>query len=161
MDRYPISDRTRRRWEAVIRVIDVIAYAAVFIGGVYALVGTPNSVVDELRDWDWVIVLWAALLLIGGGVGLVGRLSRRWMIEVPATVLACFGILIYFVVLGRFAFSSITSAVAVALTLVAMLVMMRRYAELQIFSTEPNGDFRARAAAALRRRTADFVHRHR
>lgn len=161
MDRYPISARVRRRWEQVIRIIDIVIYAAVFVGGVYALVGTPNSVVDELRGWEWVVVLWAALLLVGGGVGFAGRLSRRWMVEVPATVLSFFGALIYLVVLGRFAFSSITSAVAVTLVLVATLEMLRRYAELQIFSSEPDTDFRTRMAAALTRRTADFPHRHR
>lgn len=161
MDRYPVSAERRHRFEAIIRIIDLIAYAAVFVGGVYALVGTPNTVVDELAGWEWVIGLWAALLLIGGSAGLVGRLSRWWMIEVPATALAAFGIGIYFIVLGRFAFASITSAVAVTLVCVAMLVMVRRYAELQIFASEPGADFRTRAAEALRRRTTNFVRRHR
>lgn len=161
MDRYPVSARVRRRWEQVIRIIDIVIYAAVFAGGVYALVGTPNSVVDELRGWEWVIGLWAGLLLTGGAVGFAGRLSRRWMVEVPATVLSFFGALIYLVVLGRYTLASITSAVAVTLVLVATLEMLRRYAELQIFSSEPHTDFRARMAAAITRRTADFPHRHR
>lgn len=161
MDRWPIPPKVRHRYEAVIRVIDLFVYFAVFAGGVYALVGTPNSVVDELAGWEWVIALWAFLLLVGGSAGFIGRLTRWWMVEVPATVLAAFGIGIYFIVLGRFAFTSITSAVAVTLVGVAMLVMMRRYAELQIFATEPGTDFRTRVAAALRRRTADVVRRHR
>lgn len=161
MERLPIPPKIRHRYEAIIRVIDLITYFAVFVGGVYALVGTPNSVVDELAGWEWVIVLWAFLLLLGGSAGFVGRLTRWWMVEVPATVLGSFGIAIYFIVLGRFAFASITSAVAVSLVAVAMLVMVRRYAELQIFATEPGTDFRTRVAAALRRRTADVVRRHR
>ncbi|MEW1990698.1 hypothetical protein [Microbacterium sp. NPDC078849] len=161
MDRWPISPKVRHRYEAIIRIIDLFAYFAVFIGGVYALVGTPNSIVDELAGWEWLILLWAFLLLVGGAAGFLGRFLRWWMIEVPATVLATFGIGIYFIVLGRFAFASITSAVAVALVCVAMLVMVRRYAELQIFATEPGTDFRTRVAAALRRRTPDVVRRHR
>lgn len=161
MDRFPIPPRIRHLWEAVIRYIDLIVYTAVFIGGVYALIGTPNSVVDELVGWEWVIGLWAALLLLGGFAGFLGRLTRWWMIEVPATVLAAFGIAIYFIVLGRFAFASVTSAVAVTLVCVAMLVMVRRYAELQIFASEPGTDFRSRVAEALRRRTPNFVQRHR
>ena len=106
------------------------------------------------------IGLWAGMLLLGGSAGFVGRLTRWWMVEAPATALSAFGILIYFVVLGRFAFASITSAVAVALVGVAMLVMARRYAELQIFASEPGSDFRTRAAEALHRRTGDFVRRH-
>lgn len=161
MDRLPVPPKIRHRYEAIIRVIDLFTYAAVFVGGVYALVGTPNSVVDELAGWEWVIGLWAALLLLGGSAGFFGRLTRWWMVEVPAVVLSAFGILIYFIVLGRFAFVSVTSAVAVTLVFVAMLVMARRYAELQIFASEPGTDFRTRAANALRRRTADFVRRHR
>lgn len=161
MERLPVPPQVRHRYEAVIRIIDLIAYVAVFIGGVYAIAGTPNSVVDELAGWEWVIGMWAALLLLGGGAGFLGRLTRWWMVEVPATVLAAFGILIYFIVLGRFAFASITSAVAVTLVAVAMLVMVRRYAELQIFASEPGTTFRIRAAEALRRRTADVVRRHR
>lgn len=160
MDRRPIPPAVRHRYEAIIRVLDLLAYIAVFIGGVYALIGTPSSVVDELAGWEWVIALWAALLLGGGAAGFAGRLSRWWMVEVPATVLAAFGILIYFIVLGRFAFASITSTVAVTLVAVAMSVMVRRYAELQIFASEPHTDFRTRVADALRRRTADFVRRH-
>lgn len=161
MERFPIPARIRHRWESVIRYIDLLVYIAVFIGGVYALVGTPNSVVDELVGWEWVILLWAALLLVGGAAGFAGRLIRWWMVEVPATVLAAFGIAIYFIVLGRFAFASITSAVAVTLVCVAMLVMIRRYAELQIFASEPGTDFRTRVAEALRRRSPNFVRRHR
>jgi len=161
MDRRPIPPKVRQLWESVIRYIDLVVYTAVFIGGVYALVGTPNSVVDELAGWEWVIGLWAALLLAGGSVGFVGRWTRWWMIEAPATVLSAFGILIYFIVLGRFAFASITSAVAVTLVCVAMLVMIRRYAELQIFASEPNSDFRHRLVEAWQRRTQDFPRRHR
>lgn len=160
MDRRPIPPEVRHRYERVIRIIDLIVYGAVFIGGMYALFGTPNSVVDELAGWEWVIGLWSALLLVGGSAGFAGRASRWWMIEVPATVLSAFGILIYFIILGRFAFASITSAVAVTLVGVAMLVMARRYAELQIFASEPGSNFRTRAVEAWRRRTADFVRRH-
>lgn len=160
MDRRPVPPEVRHRYERVIRWIDLITYLLVVGGGVYALVATPNSIVDELVGWEWVIGLWAGMLLLGGSAGFLGRITRRWMVEVPATVLSAFGILIYFVVLGRFAFASITSAVAVALVGVAMLVMARRYAELQIFASEPGTDFRTRAAEALHRRTADFVRRH-
>lgn len=137
MDRHPIPEERRRRFELVIRIIDLVVYAAVFAGGIYAFIGTPTSVVDELIGVEWLIVLWAGLLLTGGGVGFVGRLGRWWMVEVPATVLAFSGILIYFVVLGRFAFTSITAAVAASLVLVAMSVLVRRWAELQILRNRP------------------------
>lgn len=162
MDRHPVSTARRRRFEAVIRITDLIVYAGVLGGGVYALAGTPSSVADELVGAEWLVTLWALLLLAGGLAGFVGRLIRYWFVEVPATVLAFFGILIYFVVLGRFAFTSITAAVAAAFVLVAMVAMARRWAELQIFATDPDAtDFKTRMAEALRRRTTNFVHRHR
>lgn len=161
MDRYPVPVERRHRFEAVIRVIDLIVYAAVFIGGVYALVGTPTMVVAELQGSLWLVLVWSGLLCLGGLVGFLGRLTRFWMMEVPATVLAFFGILIYVVVLGRYAFSSITAAVAALLVIVAMGLVARRWAELQIFATDPDlHDFRSRMAEALRRRTQDFPRRH-
>lgn len=161
MDRHPIPPERRRRFEAVIRIIDLIVYAAVFLGGVYALIGTPATVVDELKGAMWLVAVWSGLLCLGGAVGFIGRLTRFWMVEVPATVLAFFGILIYVVVLGRFAFTSITAAVAAMLIVVAMGLVARRWAELQIFATDPDRhDFRSRLAEALRRRTQDFPHRH-
>ena len=161
MDRHPVEMPRRRRFEAVIRVIDLIVYAAVFASGIYAITGTPKTVADELVGAEWLIWLWAGLLLAGGAVGFVGRLTRYWFLEVPATVLAFAGILIYLVVLGRFAFSYVTAAVATTLVLVALGMVTRRWAELQIFATDPDAtDFRSRMADALRRRTSNFVHRH-
>lgn len=160
MDRYPIPAERRRRFEGIIRGIDLVVYAAVFIGGLYALYATPATVSAELEGALWLVALWAGLLCSGGLVGFVGRLTRHWMLEAPATVLAFAGILIYVVVLGRFAFTSVTAAVAALLILVAMGMIARRWAELQIFATDPGRhDFRSRMAEVLRRRTANFPHR--
>lgn len=160
MDRHPIPPERRRRFEALIRLIDLTAYSAVFVGGIWALVFTPDSVTLELSGWPGLIVVWAVLLLAGGGAGFLGRLTRYWVIEVPATVAALFGILIYFVILGQTVFRSVTAAVAAVLVLVAMLLMLRRYLELQIFSTEPDERrFPDRVAAMFRRRTANVVQR--
>lgn len=161
MDRHPIPPERRRKFESVIRWIDLVVYFAVMVGGVCAVAATPQTVADELQGAMWLVVVWAGLLCIGGAVGFIGRLTRYWMLEVPATVLAFFGILIYLVVLGRFAFTSVTAAVAALLVLVAMGLVARRWAELQIFATDPGvHDFRYRMAEALRRRTQDFPHRH-
>lgn len=160
MDREPVPTERRERFEAIIRVIDLIVYAAVLIGGVYAFIGTPATVVDELQGALWLVFVWSGLLCVGGLAGFVGRLTRYWMVEVPATVLAFFGILIYLVVLGRYAFESITAAVAALLIVVSMGLVARRWAELQIFATDPDRhDFRSRMVEALRRRTQDFPRR--
>lgn len=162
MDRHPIPPERRRRFEAIIRIVDMFAYVVVFGSGVYAIAATPTTVVDELAGAEWLIPMWATLLLGGGVVGFAGRLSRRWMLEVPSTWLSFAGILIYFVVLGRFAFTSITATTAALMLLVALAFIVRRWAELQIFAIDPDqSDFRSRMAEALRRRTQDFPHRHR
>lgn len=159
MDRRPVEPARRKRFEAFIRCIDLVAYATVFTGGLYALFATPVTVFDELAGTG-LIFLWSGLLLVGGFAGFMGRLTRFWFPEMPATVLSFAGILIYFVVLGRYTFTSVTAAVAAALVLVAMLLMARRWAELQIFATDPEAkNFRTRLADALRRRTQNFVQR--
>lgn len=160
MDRFPVDPRKRQRLEALIRILDIVIYFTVFCGGIYALLFTPTSVQNELNGFEWLIGVWSSLLLIGGGAGFIGRISRYWVVELPATAAAFFGILIYVVVLGRTAFTSITAAVAVALTIVAMLIMVRRYVELQIFGGSPdNKDFKHRVAEMLRRRTLNVAPR--
>lgn len=159
MDKHPVPPRRRRLYEALIRAVDLVVYAAVFAGGCYAMFATPSTVVDELGDADWLIVFWSIMLLAGGSVGFAGRAFRRWMVETPATVASFTGILVYVIVLGRYAFTSITAAVAVALTVVAALTMARRWLELQIFATEPGLNLRGRFLAALGRRTANTVPR--
>lgn len=158
MDRRPVPEDKRRRLEAVIRVLDMVTYIAIIAGGVYAVAFTPNTVQVELAGWEWLINIWGALLLLGGGIGFTGRLTRYWIFEMPATLAAVFGIAIYFVVLGTTSFSSITATVAAALAFVAMVAMVRRYVELQIFSSDPdNDDFKTRLAEMIRRRTLDAV----
>ena len=161
MDKHPVPAGRRRKFEAVIRVIDLIVYAAVFVGGLYALFATPTSILTELVGATWLVFVWAGLLGLGGAVGFIGRLTRYWMLEMPATVLAFAGILIYLVVLGRLAFQSITDAVSALLIVVAMGLVARRWAELQLFASDPeHADFKTRMAEALRRRTQNFPHRH-
>jgi len=156
----PTTDDRRRLKEAAIRVIDIVTYAAVFAGGWFALHFTPDSALMLLADWQWVIVLWAVLLIVGGALGFVGRLSRVWAIEVPGTGAGIAGALIYSVVLANAASQSPTALVAEALVIIATLTLLRRYIELQIFTSEPGEkSFAERLANALRRRTTDVVGR--
>lgn len=160
MDRHPVPLQKRRTLEALIRIIDIIAYSIVFLGGVVALFATPESVQRELAGWEWLVPIWAAFLLVGGGIGMLGRLSRIWILEPPAVVAAIAGTLIYFLVLGKTLFMSVTAGVATVLILYAMLMMARRYIELQIFGTDPSlHRFSDRMAEALRRRTANVAPR--
>jgi hypothetical protein len=161
VDRHPIPAERRRFYEASIRVLDLVVYAAITAGGVWALVATPSVVVDEIGRFPWLIVVWAALLFCGGLIGFIGRLFRRWMIENPATVAAFTGVVIFLVLILRFSFTSTAAFVATTMVLVAGAAMVRRWLELQIFGSEPGLTFRGRFIAAAGRRTPDLPHRHR
>ena len=150
-------EQRRERLEATVRVIDMVVYATVLAGGFYALLATPLSVVDVLEGAEWLVPVWSGLLIAGGLVGLAGRATRYWMVEVPGTVLSFFGTMIYLVMLGRYAFASITASVAAALVVVALCTVARRWVELQIFSSDPDdGSFASRLAVTIRRRTSNF-----
>jgi hypothetical protein len=158
MDRFPVPQEKRRILEAIIRIIDIVAYFIIFVGGCLAMFFTPDSVIRELGSVDWLIPMWATFLLIGGGLGMVGRISRIWILEPPADVAAIAGAAIYFVVLGNTMFQSVTAGVATTLVFYAMIQMFRRYIELQIFGTDPNvHGFVDRMAEAWRRRTGNVA----
>lgn len=159
MERFPISPRRRRRFERAIRIADLVVYAAVFFGGLAAVFAPPASATDELIRTPVLIGVWIVLLLGGGLVGFVGRLTRYWLIEGPATIAAFFGAGIYFVLIFNLALKSPTSTLAAALILVSMVALARRHLELQIFGSEPNATWKRRLKNAAHRRTADVVPR--
>lgn len=140
----------------MIRVVDLVIYAAIATGGIYAIAATPGSVEKELGSDNLLIWAWGAMLVIGGVSGFLGRLTRRWMVETPATVLALFGVMIYVVLLARLALTSVTAAVAVFFTLAAAAILFRRWSELQIFASGGKGGKEALLAAA-RRKTVNFA----
>lgn len=159
MDKHPVNPKRRRVLEAAIRVVDLFVYAVVFLGGV-ALVLLPfNAAVAELKGFELLVVLWASFLLGGGLVGFVGRLSRYWMVETPATVAAAFGAAIYAVILGQYAFHSLAAFFTEVFVLATFACLVRRWLELQIFSTEPSLDWRTRLFHAWHRRTQNVVPR--
>lgn len=160
MDSRPVPAKRRRVLEGLIRLVDMAVYGSVTVGGIFALTFPPRQVTLELAGWEWLIPMWGVILLLGGIGGLIGRLTRYWVIEVPALPLSGIGIGIYFVILGASSFQSAYSAVATMLILAALLNMIRRYLELQLFASEP-GDrpLRERVYAVTHRRTANTVRR--
>lgn len=154
----PRTDERRRTKEALIRIIDLVIYAAAVAGGIFALAVTPESIRDALHGWEWLTVGWGVLLLTSGAFGFLGRLTRFWVVETPGTIGAVFGGLIYLLVLGVTAPASPTAWVAVTLVFIATAALFRRFIELQIFTTDPGArTFADRIEAALRRRTANTV----
>ena len=139
--------------ELAIRVIDIICYFVVLVGGFYAAFYTPTTAVQTLNGSEWLIGWWAGFLFVGGLMGLVGRITTIWIIEPAADFAAFIGVMMYFVVLGTTALSSVTATVAACLVFVAGLGVARRYLELQLFGTDPaRSDFRSKMVDALERR---------
>lgn len=159
MDQFPVTPRKRHAFEVLIRIVDLVVYLGVFFAGTYAIVATPHAALQTLSGSRWLILLWAGLLLGGGLVGFIGRLSRRWLLETPATIAAFFGCLIYFVILSRYMFLNAATVVGLMLVAIATVAMLRRWLELQIFGSEPNARMTARLKSALDRRTANTVNR--
>mgnify|MGYP001038523139 CR=1 FL=1 len=125
--------------------------------------GTFSKLVDfaEGRDSSYTIAIWGSLLLIGGALGFVGRLTRIWVIEIPGASAGFFGSAMYFVILGLAALRLPTAIVAVALVACMMALLGRRYIELQILTSEPGHvRFREKVRQILQRRTADTVSKH-
>lgn len=153
MERFPVPPKRRRIVEMAIRIIDLIIYASVFAAGIYAAAFTPVTIARELAGWEWLVFVWAGFLLVGGLVGFIGRATTIWLLEPAASFASATGMLIYIVVLGRTAFDTITTTVAFLLVTVAFLGVARRYAELQLFGSDPDHkDFRSRFHDAWRRR---------
>lgn len=160
MDKHPVPPGRRRRLEHAIRVIDMMVYAAVFGGGMYAVLAPATTIfVEVVHDNPLLLGLWTALLVGGGLIGFLGRLTRYWLVENPATVASAFGILIYLVVVSQYALQSLTAGVGVLLLVAALGFMVRRWFELQIFATEPDPSWRKRLLTAWRRHTPDVVAR--
>lgn len=158
----PSVNQARRFKEALIRIVDLVSYATVLAAGIFALWFTPDSVKVALAGFGWLIVTWGVLLVAGGTLGFTGRLSRIWVIEIPGASAGIAGAAIYFVILGTASITSSTALVAVTLVACMMLLLLRRYIELQIFTSEP-GDLtiQARIRLALKRRTTNTAGQHR
>lgn len=153
MDSLPVEPTKRQRIEFGIRLIDIACYVVIFVGGFAAMFFTPDSIVKELNGYEWIIPYWSSMLLVGGGLGFVARVTTIWIMEPAADIISMFGIAIYFVVLGKTAFDSFTAILASCLILVALLGVIRRYLELQLFGSNPDDKtLRARVNAALARR---------
>lgn len=149
-----VTDRKRTLLEHAIRVTDLCIYVFVLAAAVWGFIFTPTSIARALHPWDFLIIMWNVLLLIGGFGGFAGRLYRLWAIETPAAAAGTFGTAIYAVVLASTSFGNPIVWVATFLMFVAMFTCIRRWLELQIFLSDPEDvTLIQRLRKALRRRT--------
>lgn len=152
------AGRRRLMWERFIWVIDMAAYLLIAYAGYNAAFEPSVYVIETVQNFG-AIGLWGVLMLVGGAVSFIGRLSKVWAIEYACNVFAAWGVGLYAVILIPSVLEG-GSKVLLALVLAAWLLVLRRYAELRIFTSEPGLDtFRKRLDAALRRRTQLAVQR--
>lgn len=159
-DGFDLADHfvwSRYKRERLIRWVDIITYAVVFISGILTLIAPPESASRALTA-PWVVG-WAVLLIISGGTALVGRVSRYWVIEAPGTLAGAFGAAVYIVLL---ILNTVTGHgngwVATTFVACMALLMVRRYVELQLFTTDPDDvSFTTRLLALTKRRTKDSI----
>lgn len=157
----PRLNERRRAKEAAVRVVDMLAYLAVLTGGIGAFLFTPDTVRAALAGLPGLVILWGTLLVVGGTLGFIGRLTRVWVIEIPGASAGFFGAAMYFVILGSAALALPTAIVATTLVATMMLLLARRYLELQILTSEPiSATFAEKVRTILRRRTTNTVSQH-
>jgi hypothetical protein len=130
-----IATRRRRITNAALRVIDTAVGIAAFAAGVFALVATPPTILREVQ-WPWLVFVWAGLLILGGAALAFGRITGIWLFETTGIAAAAFGLAIYVVVVSTAIPREPGVLVATVLLFLGLLLMGRRYVELQEFTSE-------------------------
>lgn len=153
----PPNSRRRAVLDALLKAIDVTVGLVALVAGVFALAAVPPSIVREV-SLPFLVILWGVLLIVGGFSSALGRLTGIWLLETAGIMGAASGTLIYLVVVSTAIRDELGVVVAVCLILIALLAMTRRYVELQIFLSEPDGrGLLARLQSILRIRTASTL----
>lgn len=132
------AQNTRRRAFAAhaIKIIDVAIGLACIVAGIFAIVATPPTVIKAI-NLDGLVFMWGALLVAGGFLSALGRITGVWILETVGIASAGTGALIYLVVISAALHDHNSVITALCLILISLLGMVRRYIELQIFLSEP------------------------
>jgi lysylphosphatidylglycerol synthetase-like protein (DUF2156 family) len=109
------------------------AYVAITIVGVAVTVDPPRTVQGSIGHA--LVVLWAILLLVGGGIGASSVLQGAWWLERVGAIACGFAMLIYGVAIAGTPATQISLRIATlafitfaALAFAARLVKVSRYA---------------------------------
>ena len=154
----PKLNQRRLWWERLLWIVDMVAYGVIGVSGVLALIHVSDYVLDTLLEQRWIVTLFACLM-VAALLGLAGRASRVWAVEYVGNVAAGWGAFVYAVVLSSGAFGGTASFAAFGMAVVATLAMVRRYAELRIFTSEPGVRTKGWLRDVLERRTKNVVAR--
>jgi hypothetical protein len=153
----PRLNQARIWWERLIYAIDLLAYLCLGASGVAALFHVSDYVVDTLLGQRVLIVMFAVLLTVGV-IAFAGRLTRLWAVEYVANVFTMGGAFMYAAILFPAVLDGASFA-AFGAVVVAFLSMLRRFAELKIFTSEPGVTRGGRLREVLLRRTKNVVPR--
>lgn len=130
--------RSRRKQilEGLLRAIDVTVGLVAIVAGIFALAATPPTILREVT-LPGLIAYWGLMLLVGGVLMSVGRLLGYWLPQTGGIVLMAGGTAIYAIVIGQVIHNEVGVVVAFTIIVIAGLLMLRRYIELQTFTWEP------------------------
>lgn len=117
--------------------IDVTIGVAGVLAGLAALLAPPQSVLREVQ-MPLLIWVWGCLLIVGGSSLAFGRVVDRWVFQTSGIAAMIPGAGIYMVVLLSAARLDLGVLVACGLILIAVLLLLRRYLELQEFTAAPS-----------------------
>lgn len=133
-----IARATRRHAFTVraLAVIDVMIGVVSVLAGLVALFAPPPSVLREVQV-PFLIWVWAVLLIVGGSSLAFGRVVDRWVFQTSGIAAMIPGAFIYFVVLLTGFRIDLGVLVACGVILIAVLLLYRRYLELQEFTSSP------------------------
>ena len=98
------------------------------IAAMYAIDYTPPTIAESLGSLD---IVWVVMLLSGAVAGLVGSLTRKAAIEVPACVLMASGMITWAVAaITRVNTTPTTATISAALAAGGLAVMWRMFGVL-------------------------------
>lgn len=148
-----IRSRRKEILEGLLRAIDVTVGMLAMVAGIFALAATPPTILREVTI-PQLVWLWGGLLIVGGFAAALGRIIGLWIFETSGIAAMAFGTAIYAVVLSQVIHDELGVIVAAALITIALLLMARRYVQLQIFTSEPDErGWLSRVVTVLTRRT--------
>lgn len=133
-------DRATRRRAFTVRVlaaIDVLIGVVSILAGLLALLAPPPSVLREVQ-MPALIWVWGGLLIVGGTSLSFGRIVDRWIFQTSGIAAMIPGAGIYLVVLLSASRIELGVLVAAGVILIAVLLLLRRYLELQEFTAVPS-----------------------